>query len=89
MNTRLLALLLGLAVLITALSDVYAVHRNRLLFIELQQLKQQRDALNIEWGRLQLEESAWGAQARVEQIAREKLNMHRPARPEIIIIRKP
>lgn len=89
MSARFAALLLGLAVMVSALAAVYAVHRNRLLFVELQQLKQQRDALNVEWGRLQLEESAWGAQARVEQIAREKLNMHRPKRPEIIILRQP
>ena len=33
------------------------------------------DELQIEWGRFQLELSAWATHGRIEKIAREKLNM--------------
>lgn len=88
MSLRWANLLLALAVIASALAVVYAVHRNRVQFVELQALQQTRDELNVEWGQLQLEESAWGTQARVEQVARERLNMRSP-RPDEIVVVKP
>jgi cell division protein FtsL len=49
--------LLLLAVIATAISAAYAKHQSRKLFIELQELEEQRDAMNVEWGQLQLEQS--------------------------------
>ena len=56
---RLLLPVLLLAVIATAVSAAYAKHQSRKLFIELQALEQQRDAMNIEWGQLQLEQSTY------------------------------
>jgi len=47
----------------------------RKAFIELQVLQNKFDDLQIEWGRLQLEQSAWATHGRVEKLAREKLEM--------------
>lgn len=87
MNGRFLLPLLGAATLVSALAVVYAVHRNRVLFVELQELQQARDALNVEWGQLQLEQSTWSTHGRIEQVAREKLNMVRPDNADIVVIR--
>jgi cell division protein FtsL len=87
MSLRAFALGLLLAVVASALLVVYAVHRNRVQFVALQQAQEQRDELNVEWGQLQLEESAWGTQARVEQVARKKLDMRMPRQKEIVVIR--
>src|SRR5690606_38794255 len=43
--------------------------------VELQKLEAERDALAVEWGQLQLEQSAWSTHARIEQVARKELNM--------------
>lgn len=65
-------------VMASAISVVYSKHANRKLFVELQQLEKSIDELNVEWGRLQLEEGAWSDHGRVEKIARTKLDMSLP-----------
>lgn len=82
----------GVAVLIlalfcSALGLIWMRHHNRQLFIELQQLQQQQDNLNQEWTQLQLEQSTWAQQHRIETIAREQLQMISPEPQEISIIR--
>ena len=83
-----LALLLLILVIGSALAVIYAKHESRLLFGDLQKLQAERDRLNIEWGRLQLEQSAWATNSRVEKLARERLNMVVPD-PETVVIIKP
>lgn len=72
--------LLGLLalVMLSALAVVYSTHETRRLFVELERLNAQRDAMNVEWGRLELEQSAWATHARVERLARGKLRMVMP-----------
>lgn len=53
----LLALLLA-GVIASGIGVVYARHQSRALFVQLQSLLSERDALNIEWGQLQLESRA-------------------------------
>lgn len=77
--------LLILALLGSAVSVVYARHESRKLFVELQGLEKERDELNVEWGRLQLEQGAWSSHGRVEQIAREKLSMRIPSSDNTVI----
>lgn len=66
------------ALMVSAVAVVQLKHENRLRFVELQQLQAQRDALNVEWGQLLLEEGAWSQHRRVEQIARTRLGMSVP-----------
>ena len=73
-------------VMVSALSLVYSKHQSRKLFVEVQQLQKQIDELDIDWGRLQLEQSAWSAHSRIERIARKRLNMKPPAANEIVYI---
>lgn len=74
------------AVLLSAAAVVNAKHRARTLFVELERLSAERDRLNIEWGRLQLEQSAWSAHGFVEQVAGRKLHMTTPQATEVKIV---
>jgi cell division protein FtsL len=76
-------LFLGLiaAVLASAVAAVYAKHENRKLFTELQVLTDERDRLEVDWSRLQIEQSTWSTHARVEQLARSQMHMRSP-RPD-------
>ena len=80
MNRQLLglAILLLALVMLSALAVVYSTHETRRLFVELEQLNAKRDAMNVQWGRLELEQSAWATHARVERLARGKLRMVMP-----------
>lgn len=81
------ATLVFMAVLSSAVLLVYSKHQSRKLFVELQALKHQVDALNTEWGQLQLEQSAWSGHGRIEQVARERLSMVMPGAEEVVFIR--
>lgn len=77
-----------LATMASAVAVIYSKHESRKLFVELQKLHKQVDEINIEWGRLQLEQSAWSSHGRIEKIARKKLHMKLPKADEIIYIRQ-
>ncbi len=70
-----LIVFLFLANVFTGVGIVYSKHSMRKAFVELQNLQNKFDELQIEWGRLQLEQSAWATHGRVEKLAREKLKM--------------
>lgn len=78
--------LLWLLVLVSAIGAIWFKHRSRELFVELQQLNAGRDELEAEWGRLQLEQSAWSAYGYVEQVADSKLHMRMPEAREIQVV---
>lgn len=82
--TSRLNLVLLLAALVCALSIVASNHRARKLFIDLEREQARMHALDIEWGQLQLEQSTWANHARVEKIAREKLQMKTPPPSQVI-----
>ncbi|HEY8856369.1 MAG TPA: cell division protein FtsL [Rugosibacter sp.] len=81
-----LNLMLLLVVVICALSVVKTNHQSRKLFIALEAEQKHLRDLNIEWGQLQLEQSTWAANVRVETLAREKLGMKRPAPGDVMSI---
>lgn len=83
----LFVMLLWLAALASAAGVVWAKHRSRELFIELQKLQAQRDTLEIEAGQLLLEQSAWSAHAFVEQVATQRLHMVTPPQRSIDIVK--
>lgn len=74
---RLNLILLSIAI-ICALSVVTTQHKGRKLFIEMEKEKQIEKRLNVEWGRLQLEQATWAAHSRVEDVATSKLGMMQP-----------
>ena len=85
---RIIFLILTTMVFVSAVEVVYARHQTRKLFVEIQDLEKERNVLNEEWGRLQLEQSTWATDDRVESIARSELQMKPPEMKEIILIRQ-
>lgn len=74
---RLDALLLLLTIA-CALGVVTSQHKARKLFVAWQNEKERAQQMEVEWGKLQLEQSTLVAPARVERIARQQLQMHVP-----------
>lgn len=77
---------LWLLALGSAAAAVWVKHRSREQFIELERLNARRDNLEIEWGQLQLEQSAWSTHAFVERVARTQLRMDTPPPQDIKIV---
>ena len=87
MKAALLVAGLGAAVFASGLGLVYVKFENRERWSALQQLEEERDELNGEWSRLQLELGAWAMAPRVERIAREQLGMIVPPAQDVRLVR--
>ena len=85
----LLVFVFALVCVMSAMALVYTKHESRKLFVELEQLTQERDELNIEWGQLQIEQSTWAQHARIEKVAIEDLSLVRPDTADIFVIERP
>lgn len=81
--TLLFGMVLGSAILL-----IYSKHQSRKLFVELQQLKYEVDALNTEWSQLQLEQSAWSGHGRIERVARKRLSMVMPESSDVVFVKQ-
>lgn len=89
MSLRILALLvLAAAVIGSAVGVVYGRHESRRQFVELNRLTNERDNLNFEFGRLQLEQATWAENNRIEQIARGRLGMVSPSAAEMVVTKR-
>ena len=88
MSLRVLVALLVLANVASAIGVVFARHEHRQLFIALSRLEKARDELNIEFGRLQLEQATWAESNRIDQVARERLGMKFPEAGDIVVVRE-
>ena len=87
MILRLVLAVLVIANVVTAIGVVNARHEHRQLFVQLTQLERARDELNVDFGRLQLEQATWAEANRIDQIARSKLGMKFPESADIVVIR--
>lgn len=86
MSLRVIAMLiLVAAVIVSAIGVVYARHESRRHFVELNRLTNERDNLNFEFGRLEIEQATWAENNRIEQIARGRLGMVSPGPAEMIV----
>ena len=84
---RFLLVVLIIANVVSAIGVIYARHRHRQLFVELSRLEKSRDELNIEFGRLQLEQATVAESNRIDQIARARLGMKFPEANDIVVVR--
>jgi cell division protein FtsL len=88
-RTKTLAVLvpvLWFAALGSAAACLWCKHTSRELFVQLQRLDTDRDNLDIQWGQLQLEQSAWSQHAFVENVATDKLHMSTPPAQQIRVV---
>jgi cell division protein FtsL len=79
-------IILVLAMLTTALSIVYVTDMTRGLHATYQQSLLERDHLHVQWDKLLLEKSTWMTQARVQQVAEDKLGMAFPDNKSVIVV---
>lgn len=82
----LVCIVLAATVVVSAVWVASARHQARQLFIELEALNRERDRLQVDWGRLQLEQSAWAAHPRVESLAREDIGLDLPDQREVVLV---
>ena len=87
MSARFLVVILLLACIVSGLFVVFARHEHRKQFSELNRLEKERDELNIEFGRLQLEQATWAESTLIDRTARERLGMVLPKADEIVVVR--
>ncbi|HEX7992027.1 MULTISPECIES: cell division protein FtsL [unclassified Stenotrophomonas] len=85
--SRLLLIVLLACTIASAIGVVFMRHRHRQLFVELSKLEHARDEINIEFGRLQLEQATLAQATRVDQEARGRLGMKFPEAADIVVIR--
>jgi cell division protein FtsL len=81
-------LILITAVLSSAIAVVWTRHESRVLFVELTRLQNQRDDLNIEYGKLELEQATWAEPRRVDDESRQRIGMVNPKPQDIQLVRR-
>jgi cell division protein FtsL len=79
-------LLLSVTIVATGIGIVLAKHQARQLFAELEALNREQDRLEIDWGRLRLEQSAFATHPRIEQLARDDLSLAVPPQERIVVV---
>ena len=80
------AALLAAGVIASGILVTATKHESRQLFAELEELKREEDRLQIDWGRLQLEESTRAAHSRIESFAREELELYEPEARQVLLV---
>ncbi|MGY1458172.1 MULTISPECIES: cell division protein FtsL [unclassified Luteimonas] len=85
--TRFLVVVLLIANVLAAIGVVHARHQHRQLFVELTRLVDERDELNIDFGRLQIEQATWAEANRIDHVARMRLGMKFPEAGDIVVVR--
>lgn len=76
-------------VLASAMGVTYQVFLYRETFQELQQARKAREKLDIEWGRLLIEQQAFGATTQIGGRAVMSLRMYAPPAVQTVILRSP
>jgi len=87
MSLRIFLFVLIAANVASAIGVVYARHEHRQLFVAFKRLERERDELNIDFGRLQLEQATWAEANRIDQVARNRLGMVFPSADETVVVR--
>lgn len=89
LSRRQLAMMVLLfAVIMSAMGTIYVTYANRVLQADYQHRVVEQGRLQIARGQLLLERSTWLMQARIQQIAENKLGMVLPDHKSAVIIRE-
>jgi len=83
--------LLALAACVVA-SGIWIVgveHRSRQLFIETESLNRELDRLQVEWGRLQIEQGMYATHSRIEPLVRQRLQLTEPSDDQLVVVVEP
>ena len=74
------------AVLASSFGVSFAAFQTREPYSDLQKLSQESDQLDSEYEKLLLEQSAWAGYARIDEVARDKLDMQIPQGEQIVVV---
>ena len=80
-NTVLLVVLI-----VCALGVITSQHLARKLYSDLEKEQKFTHQLEVEFGKLQLEQSTWAAHSLIERAATERLSMHTPDPREVQVV---
>jgi cell division protein FtsL len=64
-------------------------HRSRQLFIEAESLNRELDRLQTDWGRLQIEQGTYATPSRIEERARQELQLTEPSGEQLVVVFEP
>lgn len=81
-----LNIFLALILIVCALGVVTSQHEARKLFVVLENEREMAHQLEVEWGKLQLEQSTLAMHGRVESIASGQLNMKVPTQSRVQVV---
>ena len=84
----LLLLLLLVATVASALMVAYLAQESRHRFTALENLRKQQYERDAEWTQLMLEKGTLLSLSQVEQVARRRLSMRKPASHEVVVVRE-
>jgi cell division protein FtsL len=82
-------LVLAACVVASGIWIVSVEHRSRQLFMQAEALNREADLLQIDWGRLQLEQSTQATHSRIESIARQRLQLTEPGDGQLVVVVEP
>ena len=85
-KSQMLFIVLLSAVVLSALSVIYATNEARMMNTELQRAQNHQTELNTQWGQLLLEKSSWKSQTFVAQVAKNHLHMVVPSNKHYILV---
>lgn len=74
-------------VFISTLLVVVVKHYNRMAFVESEQIQKEKDALQADWSRMQIENSTLLMHGRIEKLAREQLDMVYPDKEITVLVK--
>lgn len=83
-----LIITLVFAVVGSGIAVVHAKYQSRLVFVALQDLRRDRDHVDMDWGRLQLELGTVGNPALMEKLARSRLDMRMPGPADVVVLER-
>jgi len=83
-----LIITLVFAVVGSGIAVVHAKYQSRQLFVALQELRRDRDSVDMDWGRLQLELGTVGNPALMEKLARSRLDMRMPKPVDVVVLER-
>lgn len=87
LSRHLFLIILFFAMIASAIAVIISTHENRQLVIAQEKLVQEKDALDIEWRHLIIEQSSLTEHNRIERTVFEKLDMRRPTREDEVLLR--
>ena len=81
------AVALTIIAVFSALGVSYSSHQTRNMYRDLQQLEKDQDDLEHEYEKLLLEQSAFADYTRLNELARDELEMVPPTADELVVLR--